>query len=299
MARIRTIKPEFPQSESMGRLSRDARLLFVQMWTLADDSGRLRGNSRMLASLLFPYDDDAPALMDGWVGELEAEGCIVRYLADGQTYIEICKWLIHQKIDRPSESKIPPFDESSRILANPREPSSLDQGPGPRIKDQGEDQDRDLGARTKETTPLRSVVATGSANPPPPKAKAKPKPVEGQDPTAASEAWDAYAEAFRSRYGVDPTRNATVNGQLAHLAGRLPRADLPEVIAFFVRENKAWYVSSRHSIGCLLKDAEALHASWRIGRGVTATQATQADRTQTNLGAFGRLIEKAKNEVSA
>lgn len=138
MPRIRTIKPEFPQSESMGRLSRDARLLFVQMWTLADDSGRLRGNSRMLASLLFPYDDDAPSLIDGWISELEREGCVVRYIAENQTYIEICKWLIHQKIDKPSLSKIPKFNESSRILANPREHSPLDQGSKDlRIKDQG------------------------------------------------------------------------------------------------------------------------------------------------------------------
>ena len=57
MARIRSIKPELPQSESMGNVSRDARLTFVQLFTLADDEGRLRGNSRMLASLLFPYDD--------------------------------------------------------------------------------------------------------------------------------------------------------------------------------------------------------------------------------------------------
>ncbi len=46
MARIRSIKPEFPQSESMGNVSRDARLTFIQLWTLADDSGRLRGSSR-------------------------------------------------------------------------------------------------------------------------------------------------------------------------------------------------------------------------------------------------------------
>lgn len=126
MARIRTIKPEFPQSESMGRVSRDARLCFVMMWTIADDSGRLRGNSRMLASLLFPYDDDAPALIDGWLDELEREGCVHRYMADGSTYIEIANWLSHQKIDKPTPSKIPAFDPSSRILANPRESSSLD-----------------------------------------------------------------------------------------------------------------------------------------------------------------------------
>jgi len=132
MARIRSIKPEFPQSESMGRISRDARLTFIQCWTLADDEGRLRGNSRMLASLLFPYDDDAPSLIDGWLGELERENCLIRYQVDGQSYMQVCNWLIHQKIDKPSKSKIPKFDESSRILANPREVSSEDQG-----RDQG------------------------------------------------------------------------------------------------------------------------------------------------------------------
>lgn len=124
MARIRTIKPEFPQSESMGRVSRDARLCFVMMWTIADDAGRLRGNSRMLASLLFPYDDDAPALIEAWMAELEREGCMNRYAVDGATYIEIANWLSHQKIDKPSPSKIPPFDPDSRILASPREASS-------------------------------------------------------------------------------------------------------------------------------------------------------------------------------
>ena len=130
MARIRTIKPEIPQSESMGKVSRDARLLFILTWTLADDSGRLRGNSRMLASLLFPYDNDVPQLIDGWLEELVKQECIIVYQIEDSTYIQICKWLNHQKIDKPSLSKIPEFDESSRILANVH----------CRIKDQGKDQ---------------------------------------------------------------------------------------------------------------------------------------------------------------
>jgi hypothetical protein len=144
MARIRTIKPEFPHSESMGAVSRDARLLFILLWTLADDEGRLRGNSRMLASLLYPYDDDAPKQIEKWLNELDAQDCIVRYQIDGATYLEIRNWLMHQKIDKPSKSKIPPFEDESRILANPLEMSSEDQGP--RIKDQGMDQ----GSRIKE-----------------------------------------------------------------------------------------------------------------------------------------------------
>ena len=133
MARIRTIKPELPQSESMGKVSRDARLLFILTWTLADDEGRLRGSSRMLASLLFPYDDDAPKLIDGWIDELVREDCLQVYSVDGATYMQIAKWLNHQKIDKPSRSKIPEFVESSRILSNARggikDQGSKDQGP--------------------------------------------------------------------------------------------------------------------------------------------------------------------------
>jgi hypothetical protein len=116
MGRIRTIKPEFPQSETVGRLSREARLLFIMIWTLVDDDGRTRASSRMLASLLYPYDDDAKDLLPGWLAELEAEGCVRLYQHDGQSYLDIPNWLNHQKIDRPSPSKLPAFDESSRIL---------------------------------------------------------------------------------------------------------------------------------------------------------------------------------------
>ena len=129
MARIRTIKPEFPQSESMGRVSREARLCFVLLWTICDDSGRTRASSRMLASLLYPYDEDAGKRIDGWLTELETENCIVRYEIDGNTYLEVRNWLNHQRIDKPSASKIPPFAEASRILANPRE-ASCEEGKG-------------------------------------------------------------------------------------------------------------------------------------------------------------------------
>lgn len=120
MARIRTIKPEFPQSEKIGKLSREGRLLFILLFTLVDDAGRARAASRMLASLLYPYDDDASAKMDGWLAELERGGHIRRYQVDGSQYLEIAKWLEHQKIDRPSDSKLPAF---SGDLAIPRESS--------------------------------------------------------------------------------------------------------------------------------------------------------------------------------
>lgn len=123
MARIRTIKPEFPQSESMGRVSRESRYCFILLWTISDDEGRLRGNSRMLASLLFPYDGDAPKMIDKWLDELELEGCIARYVVDGNSYIEIINWSEHQRIDKPSKSKLPERPEDSGEFENIREDS--------------------------------------------------------------------------------------------------------------------------------------------------------------------------------
>ena len=131
--RIRSIKPEFWQSESLSRVSREARLLFIGLFSACDDSGKTRAASRFLASLLFPYDEDAPKAIEGWLAELEHEGCIRRYVVEGNTYLEIPKWRNHQKIDKPSASKLPDFVQGSRSLAE----SSRTVVVGSGIRDQG------------------------------------------------------------------------------------------------------------------------------------------------------------------
>lgn len=158
MARIRTIKPEFPQSESMGRVSRDARLCFIMLWTISDDAGRLRGNSRMLASLLFPYDDDAKKLIERWLAELESERCIRRYEIDGDSYLQINEWSKHQKIDKPSPSKIAPPPANS---PNPRE---LSRAPSKTLEGSSGDQGMDQGE--EGITPSAPLRAVPSVKPP-------------------------------------------------------------------------------------------------------------------------------------
>ncbi len=140
MARIRTIKPEFVESESIGKLSRDARLLFVLLWTFVDDAGRARASSRLLASRLYPYDEDAPKKIGGWMEELELGGHVRMYEVEGDAYLDIPKWLKHQKIDHASLSRIPEFREDSRGLASKGDtiaPHTLDLGPVPRTMDLG------------------------------------------------------------------------------------------------------------------------------------------------------------------
>lgn len=166
MGRIRTIKPEFPQSQSVGNLTRDARLLFLLLFTVADDSGTARGNSRMLASLLYPYDKGVDDLINDWLHELEAEGMVDLYVVDGTEYLRLTNWHKHQKVDKPSASKFPPFDESSRRLANPRG-GIKDQGSRIKEGDQG-------GDASKLATPARAPAK--APEPPPPPAAPAPKP---------------------------------------------------------------------------------------------------------------------------
>lgn len=194
MARIRTIKPDFPQSESMGAVSRDSRLLFIMLWTASDDSGRLRGNSRMLASTLFPYDDDAKDLIDGWLAELESERCIIRYVVDGASYVQICNWLNHQKIDKPSPSKLPPIPDDS---TNPREDSrSLPVGKeGKGIGEEGK------GTAAGNSVPDNLVTLAGAqANPQPAAAATPGQPISlDTDPTGfCRQVLAAYAETWGS-----------------------------------------------------------------------------------------------------
>lgn len=286
MARIRTIKPEFPQSESMGRVSRDARLLFVLLWTVADDSGRARASSRLLASLLYPYDDDAPRLIDGWLEELEAEECVVRYEHEGSTYLQVCKWLNHQKIDKPTPSRLPSPDEGSRILARPRESSPPDLGP----------RTLDLGPRTGTGTgtedrgqPAASQPATLTLTPSPAPAPAAPK--NDSAATAANIAtWEAYRDGYYVRYKADPVDNAKVRSQIAAFVKRIGREEAAHVARWFPTHPGRYYVERGHAVDCLLADAEKLRTEWATRRVTTSSQAAQGDRVAGTLAAAQNVI---------
>lgn len=122
--------------------------------------------------------------------------------------------------------------------------------------------------------------------------KAAPDRPRGPD---TGPTWDAYAEAFVSRYGVEPVRNATVNAQMLHFVERIGAAEAPDVARFYVAScSSAFYVKRCHAVGVLLTDAESLHTQWATHRPVTATEAAMTDRTATNANAFGPLIAEAR-----
>jgi hypothetical protein len=220
MGRIRTIKPEFPQSESMGRISRDARLTFILLWTMADDAGRLRGHPKLIANLLFPCDDDAGENVETWLDELVQEGCIARYKADGHHYIEICQWRKHQKIDHPTASRFPENSQKILPLANPREDSPLDLG-----EDLGRDQGEE--GMVYPVTPRLKLAAPPTLPTPPTRCLPPASPSACHEEAAAPIAdwfWQSAVQPTANECRVGLERSDDPPSSATHIAP-IPRAE--------------------------------------------------------------------------
>jgi hypothetical protein len=113
MSRIRSIKPEFFSDEKVARLSRDSRLFFVGIWTVcSDDYGVSRAHPGYLRQI-FPYDSDiGPKQIAGMLDELETEGFIGRFEAEGERYLHIWGWTRHQRVDHPAKFRNPEVPET-------------------------------------------------------------------------------------------------------------------------------------------------------------------------------------------
>lgn len=119
MGRIRSIKPEFWTSETIAGLCPETRLTFIGMWNHCDDYGVWKLIDRLIAASLYPMDDPAAALARTRraLDELSTSGRITYYEVSGKKFLHVTSWDEHQKIDRPTKSKLPrPDDPSAQPL---------------------------------------------------------------------------------------------------------------------------------------------------------------------------------------
>lgn len=127
MARIRSIKPEFWDDRKLAkRTSRDARLLYIALWNLADEHGRVNGDPQWIKGQVFSYDDDIDAaVIAKLLDELAAPslGAVVRYEADEDPYLFLPKLARHQRLE--------PEKVKSRLPEPPDDPSGGPDNPPP------------------------------------------------------------------------------------------------------------------------------------------------------------------------
>ena len=114
MARKRMIDPNIWQSEDFSKLSTLGKLVFIGLFSLADDEGRGRCNPVYLKSILFPYEEGIrSADIDKTLSEISSNMSVIFYSCDGSSYYSLYNWNTWQKIDRPSESKIPEYNSQA------------------------------------------------------------------------------------------------------------------------------------------------------------------------------------------
>lgn len=109
MSRIRPVKPEAFVSETLAELTLPAERTFFGLTTECDDRGRHKDNAAIIYGKLWVVrGDQSPVDVEDHLLQMERSNLICRYVGcDGKRYLHYVTWDRHQKIDKPSLSRLP------------------------------------------------------------------------------------------------------------------------------------------------------------------------------------------------
>lgn len=109
MARKRMISPEIWESQDFSQLSDLAKIVFISLFSHADDAGRGRADPTYIKSSTFPYDEGRRvADIKSALSEIARSMSVQFYSVNGIEFYFMTSWERWQKIDKPSKSKLPP-----------------------------------------------------------------------------------------------------------------------------------------------------------------------------------------------
>ncbi len=145
MPRIRTLKPEIVDDEKTAALSDSAFRLFISLIILADDYGNTRGEDWWLRSRVWGARRESPRIAET-LREIALAELVMVYTVREQTYLHLCGWEKHQRVDNRGKQVIPDHkDPESQIVDllaatrgdSPRNSAKFRSDLGPRTYDLG------------------------------------------------------------------------------------------------------------------------------------------------------------------
>lgn len=123
MLRQRIIKPEILTDEKFCQLGDKEKLLFIFLWMMADEHGRMEYTPFSVKYNLLPAEDCTLLQISGKIGKICATGMIVVYTVGKKQYLQITNFGKHQRLDRRRPSKFPPISEGALFFPeNPENP---------------------------------------------------------------------------------------------------------------------------------------------------------------------------------
>lgn len=125
ISRIRSVRPKFFQEEDFLLLPLPVRMTFLGLMMFADDFGNESCNPALLKSALWPLEESVTGeSIEEHLVCLEDAGYLRLYTVGSRTYYAILDWLGWQRVDKPTESKVPkpprePLANGSRAVRDP------------------------------------------------------------------------------------------------------------------------------------------------------------------------------------
>lgn len=117
MARNRMLNPEFFLDEELATTSAYGRLLYEGLWGICDDTNAtLPNRPDWIKAQIFPYN---AVNVSKLLSEIRSIGKIILFREGTQEWWYLKNFTKHQKVDHPSKSKYPIFNEKNVILYEP------------------------------------------------------------------------------------------------------------------------------------------------------------------------------------
>lgn len=144
--RIRTVKPEFWQDEDLAEICETSRLVAIGLLNCADDEGFFNANEKLVKSLLFPITEPSVSIHECF-NQLVKIGYLKLYKCKKgkKTYGHVINFTKHQKVNRPSPSKIQPLVDFTECSMSIHEQVTVG-------KEQGTGKGREQGANSSLQT---------------------------------------------------------------------------------------------------------------------------------------------------
>jgi hypothetical protein len=117
MARNRTNSRDFWTWEAVIHCAPMTRLLFIGLWSFADDGGVQPLRLRTIRTQVFPGDTIENHSMRAMIDELAARGLVRIYAVDGVEYVAIVDWGQPQRVGKRARPRYPSADTVTGVSA--------------------------------------------------------------------------------------------------------------------------------------------------------------------------------------
>lgn len=153
------VKPEFWSSQSLKKVSLEARLLFIGIWNFCDDYGVCLDSNRKLLGEIFPLDEEiSEKRVEKWKKELVQQGLLLQVEYNSTKFLIVRNWREHQKVDNPSTRRWLEDEIIEKFLSEYRD--SIETVDSPSLsKEKEKEKEKGKGEGGVETHPLQIFIS--------------------------------------------------------------------------------------------------------------------------------------------